>query len=204
MTTFNDILAFVKSKARIATADTTRDADIGLSINAAYRRVCASDFFPFLRIAATTVLVAGTQEYDLPADFGQMDADSVRVYETNTTNYQYLTQAIPPDAALWDNMQSTYCPGAWRIVAGSTNLVRAIRIMPLFTGISYTLGYAYYKRIADVSGTAVLGDPLICDAVAWYSLAQNEDWNRDPDVTQRNYDGLFKQALRDARSNLYS
>jgi hypothetical protein len=200
MTTAAECLAFVKSKARIATSDTTRDTDIYMSINAAYRHVCGRDFWPFLRTPATQALTAGTQDYALPSDFGQMAAESVRVYQTNTTVYQYLSQALAPDADLYENLQSTYQPVAWRIVAGTSNLLRKIRLLPNFTATGYTLGYDYYKRIADVSGADVLGDPLICDAVAWWALAQDKDWNRDPDQSQAHYLQQYKTALRDAQS----
>lgn len=203
MTTLAEVLAFVKSKARIATADTTRDADITLSINAAYRHVCGRDFWPFLRTTTTQALTAGTQEYVLPSDFGQIEVESVNIYITGTTNYTPLTQANMPDAGLWDQMNPVYIPGAFRIVAGTTNLLRKIRVMPQFTGIGYTLAFAYFKRIATLTGSDVLGDDLICDAVAWAALADDKDWNRDVDESKSSYERKATRALRDAQSALY-
>lgn len=203
MTTYAQVLAFIKSKARIATADTTRDADIGMSINAAYRHVCGKDFWPFLRVPYTVAITAGTQDYALPADFFQIEVESVCVYVTGTTNYQPLTQANMPDAGLWDQMQPIWVPQAFRIIAGSTAGLRDIRVMPAFTAIGYTLGFSYFKTPADVTGADVLGSALICDAVAWWALAQDKDWNRDSDESQAHYLQQFKAAMRDAQSALF-
>lgn len=207
MTTYADILSFVKLAARVNAGDTTRDVQIGTTINAAYRKVLGSDFFPFTRVTATQALTAGTQEYALPANFGQMAAEGVRIYLTTDTfgvTNQYLEMVQQPDSDLWDNFTQFYTPQAFVIVAGTTVGLRKIRLLPNFTCTGYTLGYTYYKHLDDIGGTDAVGSPLICDAIAYTALSDDADWTRDEDAgtSQQNYMRKAAVALKQARSEL--
>lgn len=202
MTTFADILAFVKAQARITSSD--RDTQLGYAINEGYREVCGTDFWPFLRTTTTQVLTAGTQEYALPSGFGQMANEGVRRYVTNTTQYTQLREVQVPDAELWNGLDTQYAPAAFMIVAGTSNLLRKIRLMPNFTATDLTISYTYYAQVSDVSGSNVLGSPEICDAVAWWVLSQDVDWTRDNGggMRQADYMNRHQRALKRARQAL--
>lgn len=205
MTTFADVLAFVRSKARISSTDTTRDADIGLSINEAYREVVGTDLWDFLRTTNTQALTAGTQDYDLPAAFDRMATESLFVYTTGATyGKQPVEFVVQPDADLWEGLNSTYMPLAARVIPGTTPGARKLRLLPNFTAVGQTLSYAYYSRLTDVSGTTTLGSPDICDAVAWTALALDKDWNRDADAPMSDYEVRARRAVKRARSSLYA
>lgn len=201
MTTFAETLAAIKRQARITGTD--RDTQIGDTINEAWREIAGKDFFPFLRTATTQVLTAGTQEYTLPSDFGQFATESLRVYVTGTTNYSYIEYVTPPDGELWNNFDTGYIPGAAMLVAGTTDLLRKVRLMPNFSATTLTFGFTYYKRVADKSSTDPLGSPDICDYILWKCLSMDKDWCRDNEGSnQATYEARAKQAERRARSNL--
>jgi hypothetical protein len=199
MTTFADIQTFVKTQARITSTD--RDTQIAQAINEARRTVLGTDFFPQDRVAATQVLTAGTQDYALPAAFRQMADESLYVYTTGTTNYIPVKLVSEPDADLWDAMQATYLPLAAQVIAGATTGARKLRVMPDFTATDQTLKYVYFANPTDVSSTDAVGSPDICDAIAWYVLAQDEDWTRDNGGGQRQADYMmrYQRALKRAR-----
>lgn len=201
MTTFSDVMTFVKSKARIVTSD--RDTDIGYSINEAYRWVTGSDLFDFLRVSTTQVLTAGVQDYALPVLFERMAVESLNVYTTGTTQpYQPVEWVVAPDADIWEGFATAYRPTAARTIPGATPGARKLRVLPNFSATGQTLSYAYYAYPGDVSGSTTLGSPDICDAVAWRALAQDKTWNRDPDPPMALYQQWATEAKRRARSSL--
>lgn len=202
MTTFTEILTFVKSQARITSTD--RDTQLTQAINEARRQVLGTDFFPLNRVAATQVLTASTQDYALPSGFSQMADESLRIYETGTTNYRPIQLVSEPDADLWDNADPTYEPCAAQVIAGTTAGARKLRVMPSFTATNLTLSYVYYAHPSDVSGSNEIGSPDVCDAIAWYVLSQDIDWTRDNGGGQRQADYMmrYQRALRRARQSL--
>lgn len=201
MTTYTETLTFIKSKARIVTSD--RDTDIGYSINEVYREVVGSDLFDFLRVSTTQVLTAGVQDYALPALFSRMCVESLNVYTTGTTQpWRSVEWVVAPDADLWEGMATGYLPTAARTIPGATPGARKLRVLPNFTATGQTLSYAYYAYPGDISGSTTLGNPDICDAVAWGCLVQDKDWNRDPDPPMQDYERRYHSALRRARSSL--
>lgn len=204
MTTFDDILAFVKAQARLN--GTSRDAQLGMVINKAYRSVCSVDYWPFLRTVATPLaLVAGTQNYALPADYERMAIESVFVYTTGTTNYCQLSQVYPPNSEIWEGLTtSDYAPTVFTIPAGSTNGLRTLRLLPNFTQTNLSLNYVYYKQPAELSAGSIIGDPLLCDAIAYWVLASDKDFTRDQDFANADYLNEYRLAVRQARSAILS
>lgn len=202
MTTFADILAFVKSQARITSSD--RDTQLGYSINEGRRTVLGTDFFPQDRATTTQVLTAGTQDYALPSGFYMFADESLKIYVTGTTNYQDIALVQAPDADLWDSMAAVYRPLAAQVIAGASTNARKVRLMPAFTATDLTFSYTYYAHPSDVSGSNEIGSPAICDAIAWWVLSQDVDWTRDNGggMRQADYMGRFNRALKRARQEM--
>lgn len=186
MTTFADILAFVKSQARITT--TSEDENLGYLINQSYLSFCRSNQWPGLRKTASFSATGGTQNYILASDFDRLILDGVRYYTTGSTDYKILPVEIQPDAEIWDAMQATYDPLACCVVPDTTSgTQRKMRLLPNFTATGKTVEYAYYKKPAALSGSVVLELPELCPAIAWDVLASNKDFARDTDTSQAVY-----------------
>lgn len=199
MTTFQDILDYVKRQARIS--GTARDTQLADVINQVYREVCGSDYWAFLRVPYTIAVTGGTQNYALPSNYERIASEGVSINTTGATyGAQPLEQVYPPDSELWESFQSTYLPQAFTIVAGSTLGLRSIRLLPQFTAIGQTISFVYYKQPPTLSGTDVVGDPLICDAIAYGVLASDKDWSRDQDFANTDYNAKYQRALNHARS----
>lgn len=180
MTTYNEILAFVKGIARIP--DTTQDTNLGLLINESNRRLCRklqSRGAPAMRLTATFAVVAGTQDYDLAADFDVLIDNSVRYYTTGEEDYQILNIVSGPDAELWESLEEASTPLACRVIAGSTGTQRKLRIMPLSRESGKSITYAYWKRPAALTAGSTLPVPELSDAIAWDVLASTPDIFRD-------------------------
>jgi|SRR6185369_760929 len=203
MTTFTEILDFVKTQARIN--GTSQDARLGQAINVVYRKVIGTDYWPFLRVPYTIAVTGGTQNYALPADYERIASEGVSINITGAlTPSQPLEQVYPPDSELWESFTSSYLPQAFTIVAGSTLGLRSIRLLPQFTAIGQTISFAYYKQPPTLAGSDVAGDPLICDAIAYGVLALDKDWSRDQDFANTDYNGMYRDALKAARSANFS
>ncbi len=184
MTTYAEILAFVKRQRRIASSDTQYDSVIGDAINSAYQTYCRrlqSLQAPGMRAASSFAVAAETQDYDLPADFDVLIDNSPRFYTTDDTDYTLIQVVSGPNAELWESMQSTYSPQACRVIAGSTGTQRKLRLLPAFTQTGITVAYAYLKRPATLSGSDVLELPELADAVAWNAIANTFAYFRDAD-----------------------
>lgn len=193
--TVTQLLARIKAMARITSTD--RDTQLGYAINEAFRAIIGKDFFPQTRIAATQVLTAGTQDYALPSAFDQFADESLFVYTTGTTNFTPVTLVQAPDADLWDGGQSTYLPLAVQVIAGTTNVLRKMRLMPTFTATDQTLKYVYYTVPADVSGSTEIGSDNLCDAIMWDVLIGDNAWSRDLKQGAMN-SAYYQQKRRDA------
>lgn len=180
MTTFAEILAFVKGIGRIP--DTTQDTNLGLLINESNRRFyrkLQSRGSPAARSTATFAVVAGTQDYDLAEDFDVLIDNSVRYYTSGEEDYRILDIVSGPDAELWESMQETSAPMACRVIAGSAGTSRKLRIMPLSQQSGKSISYAYWTRPATLTVGSTLGIPELSDAIAYDVLASTPDIFRD-------------------------
>lgn len=205
MTTYAEILAFVKSVGRIV--DTSFDTVIGNLINQSYRKYCRrlqSLSAPGMRGTATFAIVDGQQDYDLESDFDALIDNSVRYYTDGETDYRLLQVVSGPDAELWEAMDEAYSPQACRVVAGSTGTQRKMRLLPAFSETGKTVAYSYWKRPATLSSGSTLELPELSDAVAWDTLAALVDFTRDANAgsQQVNYLGRAKAAYQEALGTL--
>lgn len=208
MTTFSEILAFVKLNRRIPSGDTQYDSLITGHANSSYEVYCRKlqqlgD--PNMRVVGTPLaIVGGTQNYNLPANFDRMIDESVQ-YQFNATVYgkTILSIVSGPDAEIWEAFtDSSYAPQACRIVSAVSPATSPLqlRLLPNFTETGGTVAFKYWKKPTALAAGVTLELPQLADAVAWNCISNSYDYFRDTDgaTSQSRADARARESYREA------
>lgn len=149
------ILTFAQAKAQVAQAignstDTDALTEAGSEIQRVVEELNLKDM-DWMTAEQTIPLVAGTDEYNLNADFRKIY--SVRL-ETNKRPLKYIEQRVW-DRSIYDQT-SNRTPWGYNIFPRSSNTVAQIRILPPPASVENIL-VKYYKLMTSpsVDGTAL-------------------------------------------------
>lgn len=205
MTTYAEILAFVKRQRRINNADTQYDQLITDDMNSAYETYCRKlqDLGHYnLRVVGTPLsITGGTQNYTLPTNFDRMIDESVQ-YQFASTAYGKVILPIVwgPDAEIWEaQTTAVYAPQACRIVTStSTTTPPQLRLLPNFSESGGTVSFSYWKRPATLTTGVTLEVTALADAVAWNCVSNSYDYFRDTNGTdsQRRADMRARESYK--------
>lgn len=201
MTTFLEVLDFVKTQLRIDTTNTSEDTLLKQTINYSQLRYARRWQWPQLR-ATGTFTTTSDQSYDLEEDFDILLDESIRYYylATTTDAAQFLTMVSRNDAELWRGLPQGSDPKACQVIAGDSGDEKKLLLLPDFTNTGATVEYGYLRKPATmVDDDDVLELPQLAEAIVFDTCSNYMDWSRDTSsqserYAQRAYDS-YKRAL---------
>lgn len=198
MTTFLEVLNFVKTQLRIDTTNTSEDTFLKQTINYSQLRYARRRQWPQLRDTGT-ITTTSAQSYDLESDFDILIDGGVRYY-TATNSQIFLQEVAQNDAELWRGMSSVITPQACQVISGTTGATKKLQLLPTFTETGKTVEYAYLKKPATMTADAdVLALPELAEAIAFDTCSNYMDWSRDTSNQAERYamraNDAYKRAL---------
>lgn len=135
-------------------------------------------------VGTPLAIVAGTQNYNLPANFDRMIDESVQYAPSGSTYGKTILPIVSgPDAEIWEAAaaDATYAPQVCRIVGAdaATPTLLQLRLLPDFTETGGTVSFSYWKKPATLTTGVTLEVPQLADAVAWNAISNSYDYFRD-------------------------
>lgn len=157
------------------------------------------ELWPFREVTGTLATVAGTQEYDLSANFSDIDEQNILSVSIQGASQAKLTywpfnqlRADQPDF----DFNATSVPTRYYLRAGN------IGFWPS-PADAYTILIDYYKLPTELSTDSDVSVIPVSyrESLMHYALAMEHDFNTDPDLAQKSM-GRYEEIVALARQNL--
>ncbi len=214
MTADSDIITEAKNQLRLN--GTSMDAIALQRLNRLHKSYCAKNDWPQLMVRnATVTTVAGTGEYNLPADFLRMAGERIDYNVTAVTGgYAYNgwpITIVPPEQS-WDfaSQQAVGTiadPYFAKVTGGGAGGVFKLALLPGFTSGGKLVLFSYYRVATTLtgSGTSIDVDPLADTLIAALAKALvRYDGTRSALEEAAYFAEQERAAYREALRTLYS